>query len=192
MILDSGSVRGRFIGMEVAKRSAAPPPPENELRTSSTADAHPSAFEGDLASSPVQPTSGVDTSNDEPKRLPQRRLNVVNAVARRSGRTFGDEFASSSSNRAVSINASEESTGGDVRRSFVLESPPNPLKPESVEIEKTAPPSVAAAPAVAPPPPVENSSGKSEAWFAIGMALGLAASVGLWFRMRHKTDALVD
>jgi hypothetical protein len=104
---------------------------------------------------------------------------VVHAVANQVDRTTFDGPSESHLVHALAVHADQEAAIAKVS------------EPEPTEAAKTGPGfSTALKPAAKAPAeaPSQQPRGNSEAWFAIGLSLGLFASVMLGLRLRRKAD----
>jgi hypothetical protein len=161
MICDSNAVRGKFTGGATVRRT------ENErARQAATVD------------EPSTAVCSLDRNLQEWQ--PQ---GVVHAVANQVDRSAFDGSSESHLVHALAVHADGEHADPSAIAKL--------SQPEPTEAVKTSPGfSAALKPAGKVPAeaPSQHPPGNSEAWFAIGMSVGLFASVMLWLRLRRKAD----
>ncbi len=188
MICDSKSVRGRFTGIghstgEAAHDStpkAIPSKPNTQrVPTLDTdADNTPSAHEG-------QDTKAAGQTAVGPKPLSA----VVNAVAHQIGQVpVADPFALE---QTVDSSATDPMSVGEAQAPLKSDAP-RPFHAEEASANSASTELLAATPSLAPQGPHEGTRIHPDMWFAIGIGVGLAASLALWVRMRPKREHVLN
>jgi hypothetical protein len=213
MICDSKSVRGRFTGIGHSTSEAAhhappkeaprkPPAPPVPMSRADAAVPNSPANEDANVAAPQTATATTAPSATAPPAKPQS--GVVNAVAHQIGHApVADPFVLE---QTVDSSAADSSTvdSGTVdsgtldpvdiaaTRSPQRADTPRAFHPDEASVDTGSTGFVAEAATIAPNPPHEETPTHAETWFAIGIGVGLAASLAVWLRLRPKNEHVLN
>jgi hypothetical protein len=221
MILDSKAVRGRFTGSESARMVLLPVRKPTAKPADKTSDAFDDTDVPNTTRYRVQRTNHVVPAKEASTPSKSRAAKVINAVGtvhrivtisssanRPASLSVHEDLKSRG---AAAKSADQAPKPLHVVSEVKLDNTPTPnsavqqahaLKLDSISkseaksiLAKPLQPSITI-PAVSPAQSIDEAVGQSEsnsdAWFAIGTALGLVASLGLWWRLRAKTSTSVE
>ena len=198
MICDSKSVRGRFTGIGHSTGEAAhhappkeaprkpPAPPVPMSRADAAAPNSPASEDANVAA----PQTATAATAPPAKPL----SGVVNAIAHQIGhgpvadpfvleQTVDSSAADSGTLDPVDIAATRSPQRADTPRAF---------HPDEASVDTGSTEFVAEAATIAPNPPHEETPTHPETWFAIGIGVGLAASLAVWLRLRPKNEHVLN
>jgi hypothetical protein len=168
MIRDSKSIRGRFTGSD----------PIGSNLTELPTNRHGAIVgQEDWAATSIQP---------QKKRAATSLRKVVDATARDRVTALFDDV--SESHQVVAAQAIDSSADRATRGQLPAVEPPQPLTGLNPVVNAKPITGATAAQDAAVEPARRETRTKSEAWFAIGLAVGLGASVILWLGTRPKVD----
>jgi len=188
MICDSHSVRGRFTGADAPVGKAVYPSSSKGIQSEPSANGVPmTCTDADAFwSQPGQEEDASSHTTHGPKPLGR----VVNAVAHRIGKaSAADSFAFE---QAVDTSVVDPISVGDGRTQPLTAHGPRPLSAEQAGDGSASAELMAAETTVAPDPPREERRINPETWFGVGIAVGLAASLALWLRLRPKNEHVLN
>jgi hypothetical protein len=188
MICDSNAVRGRFTGAAGADAKPLRQAPAKETETKPVPAAEPtSSNDVDTA---LPQAEEIRKMSARPSHAPKPLSGVVNADAHAIGRaSVADSFMLEQTvdTSAVDVVAVDPVNVGESRAAVVnaLQQQPS-AGPTHDRSESAA--LIAADLSVTPSPAREAKPFHSEAWFGVGIGVGLAASFALWFRSRPRSE----
>jgi hypothetical protein len=188
MICDSKSVRGRFTGIGHVTGEAAQASPPKEMPSKPSAQRVPMS-DTDADHSPSSHQGQDAKAADQTAVGPKPLSAVVNAVAHRIGQVpTVDPFAleqtvDSSAVDPISVGEAHSPLKADAPRRF---------DPDEASVNPVSTELLAAAPTLVPAGSHEGTRIHPDKWFALGIGVGLAASLALWLRLRPKSEHVLN
>jgi hypothetical protein len=183
MICDSKSVRGKFTGIGHSTPKLAKPAPAKEASPKPASQAVPMSSED--ADPPCSHDACHGNAAGSSAGAPKPLGRVVNAVAHRIGHgPVADPFALE---QTVDNSAVDPISIGEAHAPSSAEAP-RPFHSDDANVESASSELLAADSTAAGQPSHGGTRFHAETWFAIGLGVGVAATLAMWLRSRPRRE----